>query len=91
MAFVSLQCPNCGGKDIDMNHDGSYADPYVCKTCFSKLTFQDNAFHIVIDNSPTQTSFLERAKIELSSGNYQNAAKSIDQLLNIDPKCAEAY
>ena len=91
MAFASLQCPNCGGKDIDMNHEGTVADPYVCKICGSMLTFQDNAFHIMIDNNPTQSSLLERASIELSSGNYDNAGKCIDQLLNINPKCAEAY
>ena len=91
MAFASLQCPNCGGNDIDLKHEGTVADPYVCNLCLSKLMFQDNAFHVMIDNSPTQDSLLERAKIELSGENYASAGRCIDQFLDINPKCAEAY
>ncbi len=91
MGLVELKCKSCGAV-LQKSDD---RDVFYCEYCGSKMTF-DKVKHeisgtVKIDGIAGADDLLDRASIMLRNGQYDEASKMFDRVLEVKPRCAEAY
>ena len=101
----ALQCEICGGKL--MAKAGGLFECEYCGMQYDKTRIQEMVQEIKgtvtvegtvevkgtvkIEGSVTKESLLKRAFLELEACNWAEAISRLNQVLDIDPECAEAY
>lgn len=91
MGLVELKCKSCGAT-LTVSDEGEY---FYCEYCDTRLT-HETIYHEVsgtvkIDGIAGVDELLERAVILLSSCDYSQAAEMYSRVLEVSPRCAEAY
>lgn len=103
--MAALQCDICGGKL--MAKAGGLFECEYCGMQYDKTRIQEMVQEIKgtvkvegtvevkgtvkVEGSATKESLLKRAFLELETGNWAEANSRLNQVLDIDPECAEAY
>ena len=91
MALIALKCPSCGA-DIELDESREFA---FCSYCGSKVMQEKKIVelkgNVKVDGISTVDKLLERACILVEDEDYIQAEKSFDKVLEIEPKCADAY
>ena len=91
MALIALKCPSCGA-DIELDESREFA---FCSYCGSKVMQEKKIVElkgkVKVDGISTVDKLLERAYILVEDEDYNQAEKSFDKVLEIEPKCADAY
>ena len=91
MGFTAVKCPSCGASvELDSSREFGF-----CSYCGTKIV-QDKIIHehrgsVKVEGTVTADSLFERGRIMLSDGDFRNAAKYFDRVLDIDPHKASAY
>ena len=89
--LIALKCPSCGA-DIEFEESREFA---FCSYCGSKVIQEKKTVELIgkvkIDGISTVDKLLERAYILVEDEDYIQAEKSFDKVLEIEPKCADAY
>ena len=103
--MAALVCEICGGKL--MAKSGGLFECEYCGMQYDKTRIQEMVQEIKgtvqvegtvqvtgsvkIEGSATKESLLKRAFLELETGNWDEADTRFEQVLDIDPECANAY
>ena len=91
MGFISLTCPNCGGKlDVDTS-----CNEWYCNYCGTRVIKDKKYIEISgsvdVKGIATPDSLIERAYIEMEYGQFAEADSLLERALDADPRNWKAY
>lgn len=91
MGLVELKCKSCGAN-LEISDEREF---FFCEYCGAKLT-HEKIYHEVsgtvkIDGIAGVDDLIERALILLKNNQYAQSSELYERILEISPKCAEAY
>ncbi len=91
MGLIELRCKSCGAN-LKVS-EGS--EVFSCEFCGAKLT-HEKIYHeisgtVKIDGIAGVDEMLERASILLKNDRFAQASELYDRILEVSPRCAEAY
>ena len=91
MGFIALKCPSCGA-DIELDKSREFG---FCQYCGTKIVQDKQIIEyrgtINVDGIASEKALLERANMFLDGYNFSNAEDYYDRVLDLNPKCADAY
>ena len=91
MALVKLECPSCNA-DLDFDESRDFC---FCTFCGARLTREKQILElsgeVSVDGIAKSNALLERAFILIEDGNFSDADRCLERVLDQVPKCAKAY
>ena len=87
MAYTAMTCPSCGSK-LDAP-DG--VDSFFCQFCGTKIVKDKQFVEVSFSGVATEETLLERGILFLEDGNFYEADLYFNRVLDINPKCSDAY
>lgn len=91
MGFTAVKCPSCGANiELDDSREFGFCNYCGAKIVQDKIIVEHRGT-VKIEGTATADTLLERAKIMVHDGDFENADTYFDRVLDIEPHSAEAY
>lgn len=90
MAYIKITCPSCGAT-VEPAGDNDF----FCQYCGTKIVrdkqFIELSGAVSVNGIAGENSLLDRAFLFLEDGDFVEADKYLEKVLDINPRCAKAY
>lgn len=87
MAYITVTCPSCGSR---LNAPEGM-DSFYCQYCGSQIEEEKQVVEVNLPGVATTKTMLERVALFLEDGNFPEAVRCLDRVLDGDPTCVKAY
>ena len=91
MGYTALTCPKCGAAVESVPDRGSFFCQYCGARIVKDKQFVEVSGNVTVGGMASEASLLERGFLFLEDGDFENADAYFEKVLDINPKCSNAY